>query len=160
MFWLDLYREVWSEYFDKAYPCDKHDFTPCNFPPIFTGTQPSLYYAALWSEVRAATPLFFFLCDTCFKWRTICHIQMIACDIVAQLREQNGGIITPDIKDAEQIRDAFLHMQSSSGSFKKAFRLYTFARDPKYLNFDRFISKCILPAAAATHQSHPCKTYT
>lgn len=49
-FWLDLYRELWEQYF--PFKIEKsHDFAMCNFAPIFTGPLPARYYTALWSEV-------------------------------------------------------------------------------------------------------------
>uniref|UniRef100_A0AC34PXD0 Peptidase M3A/M3B catalytic domain-containing protein n=1 Tax=Panagrolaimus sp. JU765 TaxID=591449 RepID=A0AC34PXD0_9BILA len=51
-FWLDLYRELYKDYF--PFPLERNNYQPCSFTPIFA-MQPhmSMYYRKLWSEMLA-----------------------------------------------------------------------------------------------------------
>uniref|UniRef100_A0A0K0FXI9 Neurolysin, mitochondrial (inferred by orthology to a human protein) n=1 Tax=Strongyloides venezuelensis TaxID=75913 RepID=A0A0K0FXI9_STRVS len=51
-FWVDLYREMYKEYF--PFKMNKNDYHPCSFTPIFA-MQPfmSMYYRKLWKEMLA-----------------------------------------------------------------------------------------------------------
>ncbi|KIH59798.1 peptidase family M3 [Ancylostoma duodenale] len=51
-FWLDLYREMFKEYF--PFKPGRNDYHPCSFIPIF-GLQPymGMYYRKLWTEMLA-----------------------------------------------------------------------------------------------------------
>lgn len=51
-FWLDLYRDMYKEYF--PFKMSRNDYHPCSFTPIF-GMQPymSMYYRKLWTEMLA-----------------------------------------------------------------------------------------------------------
>jgi oligopeptidase A len=51
-FWLDLYRELYKEYF--PFKLERTNYQPCSFTPVF-GIQPfmSMYYRKLWAEMLA-----------------------------------------------------------------------------------------------------------
>ncbi|VDM47075.1 unnamed protein product [Toxocara canis] len=51
-FWLDMYRELYKEYF--PFKLARNDYHPCSFTPIFA-MQPymSMYYRKLWTEMLA-----------------------------------------------------------------------------------------------------------
>ncbi|MFH4973781.1 hypothetical protein AB6A40_000490 [Gnathostoma spinigerum] len=51
-FWLDLYREMYKEYF--PFTMSRNDYHPCSFTPIFS-MQPymGMYYRKLWTEMLA-----------------------------------------------------------------------------------------------------------
>ncbi|KAH7701405.1 Peptidase M3A/M3B [Aphelenchoides avenae] len=51
-FWLDLYRELFKEYF--PFRMERNNYQPCSFTPIFnTPANLSMYYRKLWAEMLA-----------------------------------------------------------------------------------------------------------
>jgi Zn-dependent oligopeptidase len=106
-FWLDLYRELWTEYF--PFDCSKQDFSVCSFAPVTTGPNAGAYYSELWSEVSVHP-----------YSRVYKHTaQMLACDLLSQFRE-HGNVTNSASAQMTKLYETVL--SRGAVSMKGAFR--------------------------------------